>query len=353
MKKKVTLNDIATRLNLTKVSISKALRNHPDISDDTKKKVQEIARELGYRPNLIARSLTSSKSKTLGVVVPKIAHNFFAHVVGGIQQYAKAHGYEIVLAVSEENEEIEKKHIESLVSMQVDGFLVSVSMETENSEIYKWLWDMQIPLVFFDRFIPGLGFNSVIIDDKNAALNGVEELIKRGSTRIAHLAGYDHVSIGKDRKIGYELALEKHGIPYDPDLVVEGGFGEESGYRGFKELISRGVSFDSLFTVTFPVGLGTYIAMREIDPEMIDNIRMLAFGDSGLRGILPYPQFYVDQPGIAIGRKAAELLIDEIAGKVKPENHLIYMETKFLETGQKFSFDDKNLHDKRSVNMSL
>jgi len=338
-KKRATLNDIAQKLNLTKVSISKALRDHPDISESTKKKVKSVAEELGYRPNLIARSLTSSRTKTLGVVVPKIAHNFFAHVVGGIQQVANSQEYEIVLTVSEESEALERKHIEALVSMQVEGLLVSISMETKNTDVYKWIKELEIPLVFFDRSIPGLGFNSVLIDDKNAAKNGVNELIKRGHKKIAHLAGYDHINIGQQRRLGYEEALIENGMPVDPKMIVEGGFGEESGYRGFKELMKRNVEIDSLFTVTFPVGLGTYIAMREIDPGLIDRYKMLAFGDSGVRGIIPYPHYYVDQSGINIGKKATEMLLSEIEGDLKPENHIEYVPTRFLETGWDLSHE--------------
>jgi len=343
MKKRATLNDIAQKLNLTKVSVSKALRDHTDISEATRLRVKSVAAELGYRPNLIARSLTSSKTRTLGVVVPKIAHNFFAHVVAGIQQYANAHDFEIVLTVSEENEQIEKRHIEALVSMQVEGLLVSISMETKNTDVYKWVRELEIPLVFFDRNLSGLGFNSVIIDDKNAAKNGVTELIKRGHKSIAHLAGYAHINIGDQRRLGYEEALAENGIEVNPDLIVEGGFGEDSGYKGFKELIKRGVSFDSLFTVTFPVGLGSYMAMREINPDYIDKYKMLAFGDSGVRGIIPYPHYYVDQPGITIGKKAAELLLNEIYGKIKPENHIEYVPTRFLETG--WDFSREKLHE--------
>lgn len=334
MKKKATLNDIAKIVNLTKVSVSKALRNHPDISEATKKVVREVANDLGYRPNLIARSLTSSKSKTLGVVVPKIDHNFFSHIVAGIQKYATSHGYGIVLTVSEEQEELEKKHIESLVSMQVEGLLVSVSMETKDQKIFEWLRDIQIPLVFFDRHIPNLGFNSVIIDDKKASMQGVEELIKLGYTNIAHLAGYDHVLIGKHRRLGYEKALRKHDIEIDPNKIVYGGFGEKSGYRGAKELLERGERPEAIFGVTFPVTLGAYMAMKEIDPDYLSKVKMLTIGDDDMLTltIFDYPQYFVDQPAITIGQKATELLIKEIDGDMKPENHVEYVETRFVDT---------------------
>ncbi|MEX0779427.1 MAG: LacI family DNA-binding transcriptional regulator [Balneolales bacterium] len=339
MKKKTTLNDIAKILNLTKVSVSKALRNHPDISESTKEKVKEVAKSVGYRPNLIARSLTSSKSRTLGVVVPKIAHNFFAHAIAGIQKHAAGEGYGIVLTVSEESAELEKKHIESLVSMQVEGLLVSISMETKNPKVYEWIKELQIPLVFFDRHIADLGFNSVTINDEKSAMNGVEQLIKLGNNNIAHLAGYNHNSIGYQRKKGYEMALKKYNLKVDKQKIIDGGFGEEAGYKGFKQLLSRNSTFDALFAVTFPVALGAYIAMKEHDPSYLNKIQMLTIGDSGLRSIVPYPQYYIDQPSIAIGEKAAELLIKEINGEVKPNNHVEYMETKFVVAGNENSLE--------------
>ncbi|MDG5767710.1 LacI family DNA-binding transcriptional regulator [Balneolales bacterium ANBcel1] len=341
MKKKATLNDIAKILGLTKVSVSKALRNHPDISEATKKKVKKVAEQIGYRPNLIARSLTSSRSRTLGVVVPKIAHNFFAHVVAGIQKSAASHEYEIVLTVSDENEELERKHIEALMSMQVDGLLVSVSMDTRNLEVYEWLRDMQIPLVFFDRHIPDLGFNSVIIDDMNAARLGVSKLIEYGCRKIAHLSGYDHISIGRNRRMGYEKALVDHGLTVNPEFITQGGFGEEAGYKGFKELYERGGDIDGLFSVTFPVALGAYIAMRELDPTIIDRLKMLAFGDSGIRNIVPFPQYYIHQPAETMGERAADMLIREIAGEVQAENRLDIMETEFLVSGNDFPLEWK------------
>ncbi len=331
MKKKATLNDIAKILNLTKVSISKALRDHPDISDDTKMRVRKVAQELGYRPNLIARSLTSSRSMTLGVVVPKIAHNFFGHVLAGIQQVALREGYEIVLTVSDEKEELEQKHIESLVSMQVEGLLVSVSMETRSTEIYNWLKEMQVPLVFFDRHIPDLGFNSVVIDDEKAAENGVNRLIEAGYRNIVHLSGYTHNEIGKKRRKGYEKAMKKYGLEISSGHVFEGGFGEEDGYRGFKEILSQGMTPDALFAVTVPVGLGAYIAMREIDPALMNRIPVLAFGDSTRHKVMPYPQYYIHQPGIEIGKNAAELLFNEIKGIMKPDNLVRVINTEFID----------------------
>ena len=130
--KNVTLQDIADELNLTKVSISKALRDHPDISEDTRIKVKKMAKEMGYRPNLVARSLTSSKSKTIGLIIPKIAHFFFASVVEAIYKTAFEQGYEVIIGVSLEDEELEKHHLETMLQMRVDGLLVSITEQTKD-----------------------------------------------------------------------------------------------------------------------------------------------------------------------------------------------------------------------------
>lgn len=331
MKKKATLDDIAKIVNLTKVSVSKALRDHPDISEATKVKVKEVAKTLGYRPNLIARSLTSSKSKTIGVVVPKIAHNFFAHIVAGIQKSAAAEGYGIVLTVSDEDKKLEKQHLETLVSMQVEGLLVSVSMATQTPEVFKWIRSLQIPLVFFDRHIAGLGFNSVVIDDETASRNAVTELLNRGLTNIAHIGGYEWIEIGRKRRAGYEKALAERGIALRPENVVDGGFGEDHGYNGFKKLIEQGATPDAIFAVTFPVALGIYKAMKEMDPSYFESINVLTIGADELFTVFSYPKFYVDQPAIQIGHKACDLLIREIKGDIKPSDHIEYIDTHFVE----------------------
>ena len=150
-KNNVRLIDIAERLNLTKVSISKALRDHPDIGDDTKRKVKKIAKEMGYRPNLVARSLTSKKSYTIGVIIPKIAHYFFAPVVEGIYNSATKSNYEIILGISLENEKKEKQLLESMIDLRVDGLLISVTEQTKSMKRFKKVKEMGIDIVFFDR----------------------------------------------------------------------------------------------------------------------------------------------------------------------------------------------------------
>lgn len=307
----VRLVDIADRLGLTKVSVSKALRDHGDISEETRELVKKTAAEMGYTPNLVARSLSNRRSHTLGVVVPKIAHTFFSSVIESVQEEATTRGYGIVLAVSNERADLERQHIERLLSMRVDGLLVSVSMEEPNLAIYERVRKMRVPLVFFDREIRGLGFGSVIVDDRSAARQVVEHGIRSGHRTIAHIAGTDAVSIGKDRREGYEDALRAHGLPVRDELVVAGGFDERFGYAAATDLLASGAEFDALFAVTHPVAIGVRAALTQAGR---DDVYLLSFGDDGLSAYAPIADAYLRQPTRVMGRHAVDLLLGQVEG---------------------------------------
>ena len=323
-RKQVRLSDIAERLGLSKMSVSKALRNQPDISEETRMRVKSMAEEMGYVPNLVARSLSSKRSKTLGVVLPKIAHSFFAPVLDGIHERAAEEGYEIVLTVSRERAEAERRHVETLLAMQVDGLLVSVSQEQPERDVYERVRELGVPLVFFDRVIEGLGFSSVTVDDRSGARRAIEYVIEQGHEKIAHLAGYDYLNIGRERRRGYEEALRAHDLPVREDWIVEGGIDEEDGYHGFKKILETGEVPDVLFTITFPAGLGALDALREVDPERVDDLQVIAFGNRGFNRYLRRPFICVEQPTRELGRRATSVLMKEInSGRPSEAKHLV------------------------------
>lgn len=309
--KNITLQDIANELGLTKVSISKALRDHPDISEDTRIRVKKMAKKLGYRPNLVARSLTSSKSKTIGLIIPKIAHFFFASVVEAIYKTAFENGYEVIIGVSLEDEELEKTHLETMMQMRVDGLLVSITEQTKDITRFEEVRNMGIDLVFFDRGFKDSGFSYLKAEDRQSARIGVEHLIEDGFTEIAHLSGYDHIDIGRNRKLGYLDALADAGIPVNENAIIEGGFSEEAGYHSFQKLLDNHGIPKALFTVTYPVGLGALKCMKanNIDPR---EVTVLAFGKSDFNEYLISPFICIDQPTTSLGIKAVQQLLAEI-----------------------------------------
>src|SRR5699024_878016 len=215
--KNVRLEDIAERLDLTKVSVSKALRDHSDISEETREKVKKMAKKMGYRPNLVARSLTSNKTHIIGVIVPKVAHPFFSSVIEGIYRAALESDYEVILGVSLEDVEVEQRHLESMLNMRVDGLMVSISQNTRALNTFDIVKDMGVNMVFYDRGFQKGGYTYVKVEDREGARKGVRYMIDQGYKNIAHLAGYLDVddredrniaTIGKDRYLGYRRSEE-------------------------------------------------------------------------------------------------------------------------------------------------
>jgi LacI family transcriptional regulator len=305
----VTLEDIADKLGITKVTVSKSLRDHPDISTETKQKVKEKANELGYRRNRLAQSLTLNKTNTIGVIVPKISHTFFSDTLEGINDVAYDNDYEIVLCVSDEKEERERSHVDTLLSMQVDGLLISVSEETSSPEHLQEITNQGVPLVLFDRRVDGVDASCVTVDDQGGAYDATEHALTKGLRDIVHLAGYSNVNIGKNRRAGYENALRDHGITPSEDWIIEGGFGEADGYRGGIEMIERGITPDAIFAVTFPVALGVEDAIRRKKPSIRDSIQIYSFGQHELNRFFSNPHTSVYQPAKKIGSEAMSLLL--------------------------------------------
>jgi LacI family transcriptional regulator len=327
----ITLADLAKKLNVSKVTISKALRDHPDISQKTKQRVKTLATNLGYTPNYIARNLSSRKSGTIGVVVPKIAHHFFATAIETIYDVALEHNYEVILMVSQENAQREALHIQTLLSMRVDGLLISASKETRDLTIFKAVEKLGVPTVLFDRILEGLNFSTVSSDDETGSFQIVEHAIQAGYTRIAHLAGYAYTKIGRQRARGYQRAMEKHHLPVNPEWIIEGGFSEEDGYQGCMQILKGGNLPEMIYAVTYPVALGVFSASRAEGITFPDQLDVISFGGSTYNQYISPSITCVEQPVQLIGKRAMELLLEEIAfPDSRSVQHLVYPVKLFL-----------------------
>lgn len=285
---------------------------------------------MGYAPNRLARSLTTDKTETLGVVVPKIAHNFFADAIAGINEVASANEYEIVLCVSEEKADFERQHLRTLLSMQVDGLLVSISEETKDAEVFTALQSQGVPLVFFDRVIKGIGASTVTVDDEGGAYQVVEHAVQQGYRHIAHLSGFSHVGIGAKRQAGFERALRDYDLPVREEWIIEGGFDERHGYRGFERLLEADTLPEAVFAVTFPVALGMTDAMQHIDSSLQEDIQIYSFGQHGLNRFFAYPHISVYQPARELGKRGLELLLEHIDNPDQPPRH-VELSTRIIE----------------------
>ncbi|MFZ1289971.1 MAG: LacI family DNA-binding transcriptional regulator [Melioribacteraceae bacterium] len=337
--KSIRLSDIAEKLKVSTVTVSKALRDHPDISPQTKKLIATTAAEMGYTPNFMARNLSSRKSNTIGVVVPKIAHFFFGSIIESIYDIAFKNNYEIILTVSQEDEEREKKHIQTLLSMRVDGIIISISQETKDYTIFETVRSRGVPIVFMDRIPQFPNIDTVFVDDRGGAFKAVEHAIKLGYKKIAHFAGYSEINIGKQRYLGFEDAMKKYNLPINPNWVCHGGFGEKYGYDAFMRLYKENNLPDLIFTVTYPVALGIYMAASEVNLKIPDDIDVICFGDAKIQKFLSPPLSCVTQPTDLIAEKSMEILFNRINYSEEKPTQNIEIPTELVLRGTCRSFN--------------
>ncbi|MCL4549223.1 MAG: LacI family transcriptional regulator [Bacteroidetes bacterium] len=331
--KEVTLNDIAQKLGVSIITVSKALRGHPDISSSTSELIKKAATELGYSPNLMARSLASRKSNTIGVVLPEIAHHFFSSIIDHIYIYATLNDYQIFLTVSQENSELQKKQIQTLLSMRVEGIIISISQDTSNFEIFETAKNKQVPLVFMDR-IPDLdNCNTVTVDDRGGAYKAIDHAIKLGYKKIAHFAGYTNINIGRERMLGFKQAMNDYGLEVNQDWVLEGDFGEKSGYDSFMKLYHEKNLPDLILAVTYPVAIGIYMAAKEVGMNIPNDIDLICFGNSQEQNFLSPPLSCVNQPTEQLAAKSMEVLIENIIKKDKFSFKQIVVDTDLILRG--------------------
>lgn len=331
--KQITLSDIAKKLDVSTVTVSKALRGHPDISQETTKLVKKIANELGYSPNFMARNLSARKSNTIGVVIPKIAHHFFSTLIEHIYDYAFENNYEIILTVSQENAERERKHLQTLLSMRVDGIIVSISQQTTDFEIFETVKSRGVPIVFMDRIPKINDCSTVIVNDRGGAFNVIQHAVDLGYRNIAHFAGYQNVNIGRERLIGFKEAMNANGIPINDAWVIEGNYGEDSGYNSFMKLYHEKNLPELVFAVTYPVALGVYMAARETGIKIPDDVDVICFGNSQVQEFLSPPLSCVNQPTDKIATKSMEVLLENIRNREEFQPEHIVIDTNLLLRG--------------------
>jgi LacI family transcriptional regulator len=329
----VTQAQIAEKLHISTVTVSKALRNHPDISHETIHRVKKLADELGYTPDLIARALSSRRSNIIGVVLPEIDHTFFATAMKGIYSVAKENHFQIVLTVSQEDDQREIENLHALIAMRVDGILISISQKTQNFDVFNLIKTKKIPLVFFDRTIPDPSFGSVVVDDRLGAAHAVEYAIRQGYTRIAHLAGPPHITIAMERCAGYTEALKANGISLKKEWIIPCGFSEEDGYKGFKELANHGDLPEVVFAANDPIAIGAYDAAKEMGLRIPENIGIIGFSDNIICRYLSPPLTTVLQPAADIGRTAFQLLFEAIQKPDKYQPRQMIVQTQLVVRG--------------------
>lgn len=311
MSYQVTIKDIARELGVSPSTVSRALKDHPDISPATKAQVRDLVEKLKYKPNAIALSLRSRKTNVISVIVPQIVHHFFSSVISGIEEVAQESGYNVMIFQSNEKYEREVEITQAIEAHRAEGVLVSVSKTTQNFGHFKDLVDKNFPFVFFDRVCDDLETDKVIVDDFAGAMNAVEYLINTGCKRIAHLAAPQNLLIGYHRKRGYISALEKNGLAVDDDLIVKCDTIEEA-FVTIPKLMSLKNPPDGIFAVNDMTAAGTINALKALNYKIPQDISVIGFTDGLVSTVTDPPLTTISQHGFEIGKKAAEMLLFRI-----------------------------------------
>jgi len=327
--RQITVKDIANKLSLHYTTVSKALRGHPDISIETKHRVLSLAKELDYHPNSIAKSLKKQSTSTIGIIIPSIKVDFFSAVISGVEEVAYEQGFNTVVCQSNENYEREASHVSTLISNRVDGVLISLAQTTKSGTHFRPLQKKGIPLVLFDRISEDIEADKVVVDDYGGAVQAVRHLIQSGYRSIAHIAGPENTSIGRDRCRGYTDELKRNGITIDHENIIFGGLQEDDGVAAFRKLLSRDTLPKAIFAVNDPVAVGIYDEIKRNGLTIPQDVALVGFGNIKLSSYLDPPLTTVTQSPYKLGKAAAGMLLRRIENpesKIEPETEVIETE---------------------------
>ena len=325
----VTIKDIAKALGISPSTVSRALKDHPEISYKTKKAVNELAKKLNYEPNSIALSLRNSHSRSIGIIIPQIVHFFFSSVISGVEEVASKAGYTLIMCQSNESYETEVINIQTLLSKRVDGIMVSVSKTTSDFDHFELVKRSNIPIVFYDRACNISHTDRVIVDDYKGAYNIVSHLLEMGCHRIAHLATNQDLLIGKNRKNGYIQALKDHNIELDEDIILRCDTDEQAKLC-VPYLLSLPKQIDGIFAVNDLTAITAMSIVKKAGFHVPDDIAIAGFSNGIYSSMTDPPLTTVEQHGFLVGKKAAELLLDRIHSDIDYDTRVEQVKTEII-----------------------
>lgn len=313
--KKTTIKDIANVLGITPSAVSKALNDHPRISKDTKLAVKQIAENLNYQPNHLASALRKGKSNLVGVIVPRTNSNFFSSVLENIEKILNKEGYNVIIAQSNESFKKECQNIDTLLHTQVDGIIASLANETVDFSYFEKIKRKGIPLILYDRGDNDIDVDYIGIDDFDTSHMVVDHLIKQDCKRIAHIGGYRHTRIFKNRILGFKDALTKHNLPLEEKLILEGDLTLEDGRNGMKKLLKLPNPPDAVYAASDYAALGALQVIQEHKLNIPNDIALVGFGNEPFTSLVKPSLTTINQHSNEIGEIAAKTFIKRINQK--------------------------------------
>ncbi len=310
---RVTIKDLAKRMNLSVSTISRALHNHPSIGAETTREVWQLAKQLGYFPNSVASNLRRRKTNMIGVIVPRIDITFHSYVISGVEEIAYKLGYNVTIYQSRDSLEREIAITSILQTNMVAGIIACLALETRNCNHFSRFNSLRVPLVFYDRVSNDLEASKVIIDDFDAASRVTQHLIDTGCRKIAHIAGCQTTSIFASRLEGYKAALLRNNLPFDPAMVYcTTNLTYEEGAKGARKLLKLPELPDGIFCANDYTAIGAIQAIKKANLKIPDDIGVAGFSNYPVSTIIEPALTTIDDRAFEMGKTAARMLIRQI-----------------------------------------
>jgi LacI family transcriptional regulator len=308
--REVTIYDIAKALNVAPSTVSRALKDHPNIKKETKKKIFVVAREMGYQRNKFASDLRQKRTNTLGVIVPRLNSYFMSSVISGIEKVTNKSGYNLIISQSQETVIKEIDSVNTLFNSRVDGLMVSLAYDTTNLDHFNVLFKKGIPVVFFDRVSSCDECISVILDNHKAGYDMTSHLIKQGCKRIVHLGGSLIRNVYYDRYSGYKQALQDNNIPFDDSLVIISQLNDQVGMEVLPKILSLDPMPDGIFAANDTSAVSIMCELKQAGINVPRDIAVAGFNNDPISRIVEPNLTTVNYPGKEMGEIAAQTLIN-------------------------------------------
>lgn len=335
MKRHVSLKDIANEIGVSISTVSRALKNHPDISPEITQKIRQLAHAKNYVPNPLAMGLLKQQTRMIGVIVPDIVTHFYASIISGIEEVAKEHGYYIVISSSGESVEKERESVENLLKTRVEGFIVCLSQETAETSHFQRLVDMEIPLVFFDRVPVEMAVPTVTVNGAEAARQITRHFFRNGRRRIGYISGPDYLNISQQRKAGYMAGLEECGLKFDAKLLVSCNLNTHEAALATRKLLAQKPKPDAIFGVNDTIAFAAMKEIRNHGLKIPADVALVGFTDEFHATVVEPALTSVTHPTLQMGREAARLFFNRIEAGLQYDEKVVLPTTLVIRDSSK------------------
>ena len=324
-KKEVTIYDLALKLNISPTTVSRGLQDHPAINKATKKKILELANEIGYRSNHFARNLRQQKTNTIGVIVPRLNSSFTSTAIAGMENVVNKSGYTLLISQSLELFKKEIANAKTMFNNRVDGLLVSLAYDSENIAHFNDFFNKNVPVIFFDRVPESNDFTAILIDNKKSAYEAVNHLIEQGCKRIVHITAPENRNVYRDRLQGYKKALADNKIEYNEAYVLTSNLTQEAGAQAAEKIKQMRPLPDAVFAANDITAIGCMLAMKKAGINIPKDMAFVGFNNDAVSNVVEPNLTTVNYPGYEMGCIAAQNLINHLNGvsNIKTTNTII------------------------------